>query len=272
MTCGEGRGGAVLSNERRTVDDLERDRVRLDRASTAERLAGVLRNRISAGSFTPGMRLAEDRITAAFGVSRNTLREAFRLLAHDRLVVHELNRGVFVRVLSPADLADLFRVRHVVESAALRTPAPDLALVEAAVEEGEQAAAAQDWSAVATADVRFHAELAALAHSPRLDELMRGVLAELRLAFHAIDAAAAFHEPYLRRNRTILELLESGRTDEAEAELHSYLDQAEQQLLAAFEVAAGSSATGCSQAELAAPEHAPAAARRRARVAGARAD
>ncbi len=52
---------------------------------------------------------------------RNTLRDAFRLLAHDRLVVHELNRGVLVGVLSPADLADLFRVRHAVESAAART-------------------------------------------------------------------------------------------------------------------------------------------------------
>ncbi len=207
-------------------------------ASTVQRVADVLRDRISAGSFRPGVRLAEDRIAAALGVSLNTLRDAFRLLAHDRLVVHELNRGVFVRVLSPADLADLFRVRHAVESAALRAPAPDLALVEAATEQGEQTAAAHDWTAVATADARFHAELA---RSRRLDELMRRVLAELRLAFHVMDAAAAFHERYLHRNRTILELLVSGRTDEAEAELHSYLDQAEQQLLAAFEIGGGSS-------------------------------
>lgn len=217
------------------LNELESDRAKLDRASTAERVADVLRERISDGSLPPGVRLSEDRLATALGISRNTLREAFRLLVHDRLVVHERNRGVFVRRLTADDLADLYRVRWVVESAALRLPAPDLARVAAAVEQGERAAAADDWRAVATADLRFHSELAALARSSRLDELMRRVLAELRLAFYVMDAAAAFHEPYLRRNRTILQLLEAGRTEEAEQELHSYLDEAERQLLGAFQ-------------------------------------
>jgi DNA-binding GntR family transcriptional regulator len=225
----------VLRDDVDVLAELERDRTRLDRASTAERVADVLRDRISAGSFPPGTRLSEDRITAALGVSRNTLREAFRLLAHDRLVVHELNRGVFVRRLTAADLVDLYQVRRVVESAALRLPAPDLRRVAAAVEQGEQAAAADDWATVATADLRFHCELAALARSRRLDELMRRVVAELRLAFHVMDDAAAFHGPYLRRNRTILRLLEAGRTDAAERELHTYLDEAERQLLGSFQ-------------------------------------
>jgi DNA-binding GntR family transcriptional regulator len=225
----------VLRDDVDVLQELGRDGTRPDRASTAERVADVLRDRISAGSFPPGTRLSEDRITAALGVSRNTLREAFRLLAHDRLVVHELNRGVFVRRLTAADLVDLYRVRRVVEAASLRLPAPDLTRVAAAVEQGERAAAAEDWAAVATADLRFHCELAALARSRRLDELMRRVTAELRLAFHVMDGAAAFHEPYLRRNRTILRLLETGRNEEAEQELHSYLDEAERQLLAAFQ-------------------------------------
>ena len=33
---------------------------------------------------------------------RNTLREAFRMLSQERLVVHRLNRGVFVRELTVA--------------------------------------------------------------------------------------------------------------------------------------------------------------------------
>ena len=45
-------------------------------------------------------------------VSRNTLREAFRLLSHEGLLVHELHRGVFVRELDEADLVDLYRLRQ----------------------------------------------------------------------------------------------------------------------------------------------------------------
>ncbi len=40
----------------------------------------ILRSRISEGYFPPGTRLSEDSIGGALGVSRNTLREAFRLL------------------------------------------------------------------------------------------------------------------------------------------------------------------------------------------------
>lgn len=47
----------------------------------------------------------------ALGVSRKTLREAFRLLAHERLVVHEPHRGVAVRTL---DAADIYAIRRLV--------------------------------------------------------------------------------------------------------------------------------------------------------------
>ncbi|MEU3504381.1 GntR family transcriptional regulator, partial [Streptomyces hundungensis] len=81
----------------RDIGRLAEDRALLGRTSTAERVADILRTRIAEGLFPPGERLAEDAIGKALGVSRNTLREAFRLLTHERLLIHELNRGVFVR-------------------------------------------------------------------------------------------------------------------------------------------------------------------------------
>ncbi|HET9142050.1 GntR family transcriptional regulator, partial [Actinophytocola sp.] len=71
----------------------------LDRTSTAERVAGILRDRIMEGHLRPGDKLSEEEITRRLGISRNTLREAFRLLGHERLLEHQLNRGVFVRVV-----------------------------------------------------------------------------------------------------------------------------------------------------------------------------
>ncbi|MFF3140625.1 GntR family transcriptional regulator, partial [Streptomyces sp. NPDC057927] len=90
---------------------LADDRALLGRTSTAERVSDILRSRIAEGYFPPGTRLSEDSIGGALGVSRNTLREAFRLLTHERLLVHELNRGVFVRVLTIEDVEDIYRTR-----------------------------------------------------------------------------------------------------------------------------------------------------------------
>jgi DNA-binding GntR family transcriptional regulator len=219
------------------IADLERDRSRLGRSSTAERVADILRERISEGFFEPGQRLSEEAIAEALGVSRNTLREAFRLLGHERLLDHRLNRGVFVRILSAEDVADLYRVRRVIEGAAVRRQAsgPALDVIREAVADAERAAAADDWRGVGTANIRFHQALVTLNGSPRLDEAMRQLFAELRLVFHVMKNPRTFHEPFVERNRKLLELLEAGRPAEAADFLDGYLDEAEQQLIRAYE-------------------------------------
>ncbi|MFF8833098.1 GntR family transcriptional regulator [Streptomyces sp. NPDC015131] len=213
------------------------DRALLGRTSTAERVADILRTRIAEGFFPPGTRLSEDGIGGALGVSRNTLREAFRLLTRERLLVHELNRGVFVRVPAVDDVVDIYRTRRLVECAVVHDLGePPFALdgLVRAVGEGERDARKGDWTGVSTANIHFHRELVALAGSDRTDELMRGVLAELRLVFHLVDDARALHKPYLRRNREILDALQAGERTRAEQLLVAYLDDSREQLVRVY--------------------------------------
>lgn len=223
------------------VQELSREREALGRASTAGRVAEILRSHVTEGRLSPGTRLSEEDIGAALGVSRNTLREAFRLLAHERLLVHEFNRGVFVRRLTVDDVHDLYRFRRLVEGGVVRATDPGAPLddVRRAVEEGESAAAEDRWVDVGTANMHFHQALAALSGSPRVEESMRHVLAELRLVFHVMAAPRTFHEPYLAENRRILELLESGDADAAAATLERYLTAAEDQLTEAYAATVG---------------------------------
>jgi DNA-binding GntR family transcriptional regulator len=216
------------------AEGLAGDRALLERLSTADRVADILRTRISEGFFAPGSRLSEKEIVDALGISRNSLREAFRLLSRERLVGHELNRGVFVRVPDVDDVVDIYRVRRLVECAAARvvtSTTPGVQRVADAVRTGERALAARDWRTLGTADIMFHQEVAALAGSSRVDELMRGVLAELRLVFHVMDDPRWFHEPYLGRNREILAALSVGDGARAEGLLADYLTDAQRQLL-----------------------------------------
>lgn len=213
---------------------LAGDRALLGRSGTADRVAGILRTRIAEGFLPPGSKLSEDVISGALGVSRNTLREAFRLLTHEKLLVHELNRGVFVRVLAVQDVVDVYRVRRLIECSVVRhlgVPPYDLAGAGDAVVAGERAAAGAQWRELGTADIHFHQAVVDLAGSTRLSELMTGVLAELRLVFHAMDDPREFHEPYLSGNRRILAALEAADLVKAELLLSSYLDDAEKQLV-----------------------------------------
>jgi DNA-binding GntR family transcriptional regulator len=141
--------------------------------------------------------------------------------------VHELSRGVFVRVLTVEDVEDIYRVRSLVECAVVRGLGEPPYAVEGpagAVAEGQRAAREGDWKGVGTANIHFHQELVALAGSERTDELMRSVFAELRLAFHVVDNPRKLYEPYLARNLLILQTLQKGERDEAEEMLAAYLD------------------------------------------------
>ncbi|MES9541560.1 FCD domain-containing protein [Actinomadura sp. NPDC000600] len=228
------------------LSDIAAARHELSRSSTAARIADLLREQITDGRLAPGERLREEELGEALKVSRNTVREAFRLLAMERLLVHEFNRGVFVRRVTADGLADLYRVRRILECEGVRcareAPAGTLGRVEAAVLDGESAAAAGRWPDVGTADIRFHQAIAALVGSPRVDEMIQHLLAEMRLVFHEMGSPREFHEPYLTRNRRIHDLMARGGLAEAERELRSYLDDAEAQLTAAYREKARSEA------------------------------
>jgi DNA-binding GntR family transcriptional regulator len=220
---------------------LESQRSLLDRMSRAERVAEIVRQMIINGTLRPGSRLSEPDICAALDVSRNTLRESFRSLVKDRLVTHELNRGVFVRVPTPQDIAELYTCRRVIEGAAVRAFRPggsdltDLTEVIEALRQADERSKAQDWPGVGTADISFHRAIVGLNRSLRINELMEATWAELRLVFLVMGDPNRFHGPYLDRNHRILDALVAGDPAKAEVLLMEYLDDAEREILGVYE-------------------------------------
>ncbi len=72
--------------------------------SLAEDMAALIRARVTGGTLRPGQRLSEARLAADLEISRNTLREVFRLLTREGILRHEPNRGVFVATPSMASI------------------------------------------------------------------------------------------------------------------------------------------------------------------------
>jgi DNA-binding GntR family transcriptional regulator len=198
----------------------------------------MLRLEIAQGRLLPGTKLREEHVSAAFAISRNTVREAFRLLSHERLLDHTLHRGVFVRTVSADDIRAMYRTRRLVEPLGVEATLGDgraVAELRALVEAAETAAARDDWQVVGTRDIDFHRRLMASCGSEHLSTMVEQLLAELRLAFLRMPDRRALHGPYVARNRRLVTLLDAGDRRGAQSELRDYLDTAEQQLLAAVD-------------------------------------
>jgi DNA-binding GntR family transcriptional regulator len=205
--------------------------IRIDRSSTAERVADALRDLIISGDLPPGTALREQQLVTSLDVSRNTLREAFRLLGRERLVVYNLHRGVAVRELDEHDVEDLYRTREPLELMAIEysADAPRERLEELLdlVADAERAAREKNWKLVGTLNIDFHQRLVDLIGSERISTFFRVIDAELRLAFAMVEDAPRFFRPFIPRNRAIAELLLAGDRATAAAELREYLAEAE---------------------------------------------
>ncbi|WP_198141941.1 GntR family transcriptional regulator [Leucobacter komagatae] len=213
-----GEGGAVVS---RTME-----------------AAAEIRSRISHGELKPGDRVPEAKLAESLGVSRNTLREAFRSLNQEGLITQVPNRGAYVAIPNINTIIDIYRVRRLIECQAVADALPrhpaftDMrSAVEAALEQRDL----DDWAGVAGSNIRFHRAIFELADSPRLNRLYVQLTTELRLAFGLIDDPEYLHAPFLERNLEILELIEAGETAKASELLREYLFLAERILLAGYE-------------------------------------
>jgi DNA-binding GntR family transcriptional regulator len=176
------------------------------RSTTTLQVEQELRDRILDGSLVPGTHLVETHLAQTLGVSRNTLREALRSLGEQGLVTHHPHRGVEVTNLTEGDIADLFRLRLVLEEAGLG--ALDASAVEELREETDafgEALQRGDALEALEHDFAFHRTIVAALGSPRLSAAHERAQGELRIALLQLDRN--YEPPQVDEHRAIVEAL-----------------------------------------------------------------
>lgn len=203
--------------------------------NTTDRVVDLLRDRILEGGLPPGAPLREVSVATELDVSRNTLREALRLLASEGLVVQAPNRGASVKAFTSAEVRDIYRARRALEVQAVTESAvaddDQFAAMEAAVAAKEWAEHAQRWREAGTASLHFHQTLVGVLGSRRLNDFFRTILAQLRLAWGESWSEAEFQRGWAARDRELLELLRRGRRTQSVGILLVYLEDSERQVL-----------------------------------------
>jgi DNA-binding FadR family transcriptional regulator len=233
---------------------------------TAELISNYLRTRIVRGELKPGEKLpSEAKLMEQFGVSRPTLREAFRILETEALIsVRRGSRGG-AEVITPdvsvaaryvglllqmagTTVADVYEARVVVEPSCARKLAQrrtkqDLADLEAAVEDLQAIVDAgrdevPDPAAWARATYRFHELVLDRAGNKTL-AIQAGVLHEIVATHLSISVARDFQRPEtmdlfrktVRSYRKLISLLEARDGDGAEKHWRAQMEAAGRELL-----------------------------------------
>ena len=190
--------------------------------------ADAIRRKILAGEYAPGDRLIEEKLTEELEISRPPLREAFRTLETEGLIVTRPRRGSFVTTLTDKDVYEILTLRSVLERMAfeLGIPVKTPALLEPArlaLEDMEACARAQDRGALVLAGYAFHFALVGIADHQRLSQTYTSVQRQLLLCMaRNLIARETYYEDleqHAARHRRLFELVEKGDRAAALAEL-----------------------------------------------------
>lgn len=182
----------------------------------ASRISQALADRIIAGEIEAGAKLRQDHIAEEFGASHVPVREAFRRLESQGLVISEPRRGVRVAGFSLEEVREVAEMRAALEALALRQAGPHLtkAILDRAEEANRAGDRARDVQSWEEANRTFHRIILTPCGMPRLlnaiDDLQT---ASARFLFSGWRAE--WEAPTDRDHRAILDALRAGQVDMA---------------------------------------------------------
>lgn len=178
----------------------------------AHNVSAEIRRAISRGEFVPGQKLNEVALAERFGVSRNTLREAFAMLTSEGLCERIPNRGVFLATPSPEFVTDTFRARAAIEPAALLWgPDLDVDRLEELNAEARVAIEEEDDDLFIAVNQAFHHVVLASMGSKTLGDTMDQLDAFMRLAtLPILERDPSFNRHFIDVNERIVEMVKAG--------------------------------------------------------------
>ncbi|MDT0261657.1 GntR family transcriptional regulator [Jatrophihabitans lederbergiae] len=189
----------------------------------------ALRQRIVNGDYAPGERLTEDRLAEDFGVSRNPVREALRVVQAEGFVVMVPRRGAVVASPDATTIADMFAVRQRLETlaarlAAERASAADVVVLRELLDAARQATDQVQFARVAELNSQLHLKVIDISGNRWLSAMASALYLHVQWVFRMGAAHRAPHS-WVEHIR-LVDAIEAGDPDAAEAAAMAHVDAA----------------------------------------------
>jgi DNA-binding FadR family transcriptional regulator len=169
----------------------------VERSTLVDQIIASMEALIRTGEWAVGAKVPpEPELVRSFGVSRNTVREAVRALAHAGLLDPRPGDGTYVRtstspdaslqrVVRRASAREVLEVRRMIEREAARTAAErrseaDVHAIEEALEARSRAYLEGALAGFADADLAFHQAVVSATHNRVLVEVYASLTAAIR--------------------------------------------------------------------------------------------
>jgi len=181
----------------------------------------TLLERILDGRLAPGSALSVPALATDLGVSRSPVRDSVQRLVAEGIAVTVAHAGARVATVSAAELAEVMRVREVLDGLAAAEATTSITqdglrrLAELVESEEKSLLHAPDPSTDAVTDLQFHALLRDFSHNTTLADALRRLEVRAHLFGTSLWSRQRHRELAVAEHRRIFEAVEAGDVDAA---------------------------------------------------------
>jgi DNA-binding GntR family transcriptional regulator len=206
-----GRGDCRLPLSVENLPDLGAAR------TASDIIAEHIRDAIVRGIIEEGEPVRQDDVARMFNVSKIPVREALKRLEAEGLVAFQKNRGAVVTSLTGPEIAEMFEVRAILESNAIRLSVPRMTkdTFDRAQTYCDAFANEDDAANWALLNWQFHSSLYEDARRPFLLGLIRSVNDRIERYLRVQLAISGGHQLAVIEHRDILRACRTGDAEEA---------------------------------------------------------
>lgn len=201
-----------------------------------EAVADALTELIISGEIAPGERLHELKLCERLGVSRSPLRDAFRRLESEGLVVTIPRRGTIVAKVTRQEVLDLYSCRIILQCEMVRLATPMISaeiieILESIYSRMSQAAHDRELLAYLKLVHKFRETVESVCPNSVLVELTRG-LAKRSMRLHAISVRDSEQvDRSLLRHRSLIDAFKKRDAEGASSITRQVMEEAKASIL-----------------------------------------
>jgi DNA-binding GntR family transcriptional regulator len=211
----------------------------VDARTLRQSVTEAIRRAILQGDLLPGAQINQVQIAEQLGVSRGPVREALGQLEEEGLIRNVPYKGTFVTEITEEYIRELYDVRGLIETFAVRmaaeaATADDRHEIEQVMQAMERALNEEAITRFAELDVQFHFLIIRSAHHSILLQSWRSIEMGVRrcsMLRHRIYSNTA---AVIARHREILTAMDAGDVETAAALLGNHITEARDRVLSSW--------------------------------------
>jgi len=180
----------------------------------SEEIADILRENIISGNINPGEKVNEYQVAKLLNISRPPIREAFRLLVAEGLITLVPRKGAFVSKLSVQEVKEIYEMKSMMESFAVRLAIPiidekEISELNSINNSMGEKIKQSNFKAILKLNIEFHRKMIRMSKNQKLVHFYESIVLPIRRYQRVGLSAPTSWEVSLKEHKGIVQAIKS---------------------------------------------------------------